>query len=144
LDATREVDQFTGLNIVKTMNTGDTVTDRKNLTDFGSFGFSAEIGDLILKNSGDFRGADFHHATPFIASSSFCILARSEASKTREPTLTTRPPRTAGSTFRSTLTVAPTTSLRAPVTASICSFFSSEAEVTCAVTSPLKAESMER
>ncbi len=68
LDATREFDHFTGLDLVQTIDAGDAVTDRKHGADLGNLGLGAKIGDLILKDSGDFRGADFHHPTPFIAS----------------------------------------------------------------------------
>ncbi|MCD6074236.1 MAG: hypothetical protein K0Q70_1119 [Rhodospirillales bacterium] len=45
-------------------NSGDTVTDRENLADFGNFRFGAEVLNLIFENRGDFRGADFHLTNP--------------------------------------------------------------------------------
>jgi hypothetical protein len=48
-DAAREFDHLTGLDVVETVDAGDTVTDGQHLTDFGDFGFLAEILDLCPK-----------------------------------------------------------------------------------------------
>jgi hypothetical protein len=67
LDAAWELDHFTGLDVVETVDTGDTVTDGQHLTNFGDFGFLAKALDLVLEDCGNFRGADIHQPTSFIA-----------------------------------------------------------------------------
>ena len=52
----------------RSIKEGDTVTDGQHGPDLSGLGLGTKIGDLILKDSGDFRGADFHHPTPFMAS----------------------------------------------------------------------------
>jgi hypothetical protein len=54
-------------DIVEAVDAGDAVTDGQDLTDFGNFGFLAEILDLVLENCGNFRGADIHQPTSFSA-----------------------------------------------------------------------------
>ena len=44
----REFDHLTSLDIIKAIDTSDPVTDGENLTNFGGFCLSAEIGDLIF------------------------------------------------------------------------------------------------
>ena len=48
--AVRKRDHFTGLNIVETVDTGDAVPDRKNLTDFRHLSVGAKASDLGLDN----------------------------------------------------------------------------------------------
>src|SRR5690606_13144575 len=103
--------QFTGLNVVETVNASDTVTDGKHLADLGDLGFLAEILDLVLENCGNFRRADIHQPTSFSASLSVLSFVLSDVSIWREPTLTTRPPRRDGSTVTLMATSLPTTSL---------------------------------
>src|SRR5690606_37938581 len=67
LDATRELDELTGLHVVEAVNAGNTVTDGEHLTDFGNLGFLAEILDLVLEDRRDFRGFDVHYPTSFMA-----------------------------------------------------------------------------
>ena len=106
-DAVLELDHLAGLDIVETIDAGDAVADGQNLADFGDFSFSAEIGDFVLQDRGDFRGADIHQPTPFMRVRSELSLVLSEASTMREPSLTTRPPMIDGSTLTLTLTVWP-------------------------------------
>ena len=68
LDAARELDHFAGLHPVKPVDTGDPVADRQDLADLGDFRLGAEPCDLLLDDRGNFRGADFHQPTPFMAS----------------------------------------------------------------------------
>ncbi len=75
-----EFDHFTSLDIVEAVNAGDTVTDGQNLTNFGNFGFLAEILDLVLENCGNFRGADIHQPTSFSACLRVESLVRSDVS----------------------------------------------------------------
>ncbi|MND79236.1 hypothetical protein D3C80_709660 [compost metagenome] len=67
-NTTREFDHFASLNIVQTVNAGDTVADGQNLTDFGDLSLLAEVLDLLFQDSGNFRGADVHQPTSFSAS----------------------------------------------------------------------------
>ncbi len=67
-NTTREFDHFASLNIVQTVNAGDTVADGQNLTDFGDLSLLAEVLDLLFQDSGSFRGADVHQPTSFSAS----------------------------------------------------------------------------
>ncbi len=59
-DAARELDHFAGLDVIEAVHTGDTVTDGEHLADFGGLSLSAEVGDLLLEDCGNFCGADFH------------------------------------------------------------------------------------
>jgi hypothetical protein len=67
-DAAREFDHLAGLDIVETIDAGDTVTDGQHLSDFGDLGLLAEIFNLVFQNCGNFRGADIHQPTSFNAS----------------------------------------------------------------------------
>ncbi|EAV43677.1 hypothetical protein SIAM614_03331 [Stappia aggregata IAM 12614] len=136
LDTTREFDHFTSLDLVQTINTGDTVTDGEHLTDFRNFGFLAKALDLVLEDCGDFRGPNIHQPTSFIANLSELSLVRSDVSIMREPTLTTRPPIRAGSTFATMFTDLPVEAERASFRAATCSSDRAAAEVTSAVSSP--------
>ncbi len=105
LDAAREFDHLAGLDLIEAMHAGDAVTDAEHLADLGNLGFSAEILDLALQDFGNLCGADIHHATPFITDLSELSLARIDASIMREPSLTTRPPISSGSTRAWTTTL---------------------------------------
>src|SRR5690606_27960445 len=67
-NATGEFDHFTGLNIVQTIDAGDTVADGQNLPDLGDLSLRAAVLDLLFQDSGNFRGADVHQPTSFSAS----------------------------------------------------------------------------
>src|SRR6202008_2620647 len=108
-----ELDHFTGLDVVQTVDAGDTVTDGQHLSDFGDLGLLAEILDLILEDRGNFRGADVHQPASLIACLIELSLVRSELSTIRLPSLTTRPPMIAGSTLMSRPTPLPVTDLSA-------------------------------
>jgi len=41
------------LNVIKTVNAGDTVADAKYATNFCNFGFLAEVLNLVLEDRGD-------------------------------------------------------------------------------------------
>ena len=97
-----ELDHFAGLHVIEAIDTSDTVTDGQNLTDFGNFGFLAEILDLIFQDRGNFCGADIHQRASFIANLIALSLVRSELSTIRLPSLTMRPPIMAGSIWTST------------------------------------------
>src|SRR5690606_13267644 len=144
LDAAGELDQLAGLDVVQTVDAGDTITDGENLTDLGDFGFSAEILDLVLEDCGNFRGADIHQPTSFRASLSELSLVRSDVSIWREPTLTRRPPRMAGSTVSLIATSLPATSFSDALSSRVCSAERSCADVTSAATSPRCAAAMRR
>jgi hypothetical protein len=45
-----EFDHLAGLDVVEPVNTGDTVTNGKDLADLRNFGFASEVGDLLLEN----------------------------------------------------------------------------------------------
>ena len=111
-DAARELDHLAGLDVVEAVDAGDAVADGQHLADFGDLGFLAEILDLILEDCGNFRGADVHQPTSFIASLSELSLVLSEVSIMREPTLTTRPPISDGSTVTLSVTSLPATALQ--------------------------------
>src|SRR3546814_516836 len=98
----------------------DTVTNGKHLADFGNFSLLAEIFDLIFQNCGNFRGADIHQPTSFSASLRVESLVRREVSIWREPTLTIRPPRSAGSTLTATTTSLPVTPFSADLSSFSC------------------------
>ena len=112
-DTARELDHFTGLDIVQTIDAGNTVTDGKHLADFRDFCLFAKVFNLIFKNCGNFRGADIHQPTSFSASLRVESLVRSDVSIWREPTLTIRPPRIVESTLTFTVTSLPVTLLSA-------------------------------
>ncbi len=105
-DAVGELDHLAGLDVVEPIDAGDAVADRQHGPDLGDFGLSAEVRDLVADDLGNFSGADVHFQ-PFIAEARVLSLVRMEPSIICEPTLTTRPPRMAGSTLRSTLTSRP-------------------------------------
>src|SRR4029078_9219419 len=119
------------------IDAGDAVTDGEHLADLGHFGFLAEILDLLLENCGKCGAANIHdYPIPFIAILRFCSLVLSELSTMREPTLTIRPPRMAGSTRVESCTSRPTLSLMASLRSSRCFAESVSAEVTSALISP--------
>jgi hypothetical protein len=60
LHAVRELDHFAGLDVVQTVDAGDTVADAEHASDFGYLRIRAKIGDLILDNLGDFCGTNVH------------------------------------------------------------------------------------
>src|SRR5262245_31827422 len=133
-----ELDHLAGLHIVEAINAGDTVADRQHLSDFGYFGFLAEILDLLFENGGNFCGADIHQRASFIAILIELSFVRSELSTMRLPTLTTRPPMMPGSISTSrSISLLPVTDFRALFSASRLLSLSFSATVTCAVTSPL-------
>ena len=105
--AVLELDHLAGLNVVEAVDAGDAVADREHLADFGDFGLLAEVLDLLLEDRRDFRGANIHQPASFIASLIALSLVRSEVSTMRLPSLTTRPPMIAGSTFDVDLHVLP-------------------------------------
>ena len=107
LDAARELDELTGLAVVEAIDAGDAVADAEHLADFGNFGFLAEILDLVLEDRRDFRGFDVHYLTSFMAIFIASSFVRSELSIIWLPTLTTRPPISAGSTCSLRVTVLP-------------------------------------
>jgi len=65
LHPVRELDHLAGLDLIETVDAGDTVTDRQHRADFRDLGLGAEAGDLVLDDLRDFSGADFH-GTPFV------------------------------------------------------------------------------
>ena len=107
-DAAGEFHHLTGLHFVEAIDAGDAVAHRQDLADLGHVGLGAKVLDLLLQDSGDFRGADFHYPTPFMASWRRCSLDFSELSTMRLPTLTIMPPIRAGSTLTSRETLPPT------------------------------------
>src|SRR5262249_37655308 len=109
-DAARELDHLAGLHIIETVHPGDAVAHREHLPDFGYFCFLAEILDLLFENRRNFGRADFHELhqlASFIAFSRFFNLVRKDVSIIWLPTLTTRPPRSFGSTIAVILGVFP-------------------------------------
>src|SRR5207245_1088116 len=132
-----ELDHFTGLDVIQTIDAGDTVTDGQHLSDFGDFSLLAEILDLVLEDRGNFRGADVHQPASFIACLIELSLVRSELSTMRLPSLTTRPPIIAGSTFTLSATSLPVTDFSAVFRDSRFLSLSLSATVTSAVASPL-------
>src|SRR5512138_1074638 len=136
--AVLELDHFAGLDVVQTVDAGDTVTDGQHLSDFSDLGFLAEILDLVLEDRGNFRGADVHQPASFIACLIELSLVRSELSTMRLPSLTTRPPMMEGSTFTLSATSLPVTVFSAAFSASRFLSLSCSATVTSAVASPLK------
>src|SRR5207248_836998 len=135
--AVLELDHFTGLDVVQTVDAGDTVADGQHLSDFGDFSFLAEILDLVLEDRGNFRGADVHQPASFIACLIELSLVRSELSIIRLPSLTTRPPMSEVSTLTLSATSLPVTVLSAAFKASRCLSLSVSATATSAVASPL-------
>ena len=59
-DAVVELDHFSGLDIVETIDAGDAVADRQDGADLRDFGLGIEIRDLVADHAGDFCGADIH------------------------------------------------------------------------------------
>src|SRR4029434_8493668 len=133
-----ELDHLAGLDVVQTIDAGDTVTDGQHLSDFGNLSLLAEILDLVLEDRGNFRGADVHQPASFIACLIELSLVRSELSTMRLPSLTTRPPMMEGSTFTLSATSLPVTVVSAAFSASRFLSLSCSATVTSAVASPLK------
>src|SRR5262249_43554554 len=142
--AAGELDHLASFNLVEAVDAGDAVADREHRADLRDIGLGAEVLDLLLEDGGDFCGADFHHPTPFIASCSLCSFVLSELSTMRLPTLTTRPPISAGSTFMSTATLPPTLRRMASASAACCCSFSGLAAVTSACISPRRRASSAR
>src|SRR5690606_34686699 len=116
-DAAGELDHFPGLDVVQTVDAGDTVTDGKHLAYLRDLGLRPEILYLILEDCGNFRSADIHQPTSFSATLRELSFVLSDVSIWREPTRTTRPPNSDGSTVTFTTTSLPTTSLRAALRA---------------------------
>src|SRR5207245_4910321 len=135
--AVLEFDHFTGLDVIQTIDAGDTVTDGQHLSDFGNLSLLAEILDLVLEDRGNFRGADVHQPASFIACLIELSLVRSELSTMRLPSLTTRPPMMEGSTCTLSATSVPVTDGSAVLRASRFLSLSASATVTSAVASPL-------
>src|SRR6185436_3310076 len=132
-----ELDHLTGLDVVQTIDAGDTVTDGQHLSNFGNLSLLAEILDLVLQDRGNFRGADVHQPASFIACLIEFSLVRSELSTMRLPSLTTSPPMIDGSIFTLRLTSLPDTDFSAVLRVSRFLSLSFSATVTSAVTSPL-------
>src|SRR5712664_1869937 len=132
-----ELDHLAGLNVVEAVDAGDAVADGQHLSDLGNFSLLAEILDLVLEDRGNFRGADVHQPASFIACLIELSLVRSELSTMRLPSLTTRPPMIAGSTFTLSATSLPVTVFSAVFRASRFLSLSRSATVTSAVASPL-------
>src|SRR6185437_16032308 len=135
--AVLELDHFTGLDVIQTVDASDTGTDGQHLSDFGNLGLLAEILYLILEDRGNFRGADVHQPASFIAFLIELSLVRSELSTMRLPSLTTRPPMMEGSTFTLSATSLPVTDFSAVLRASRFFSLSCSATVMSAVASPL-------
>src|SRR6266566_2135378 len=135
--AVLELDHLAGLDVVEAVDAGDAVADGQHLSDFGNLGLLAEILDLVLEDRGNFRGADVHQPASFIACLIELSLVRSELSTIRLPSLTTRPPMIAESTFTSSATSLPVTVFSAAFKASRFLSESASATVTSAVASPL-------
>src|SRR5712671_1579801 len=135
--AVLELDHLAGLDVVEAVDAGNAVADGQHLSDFGDFSLLAEILDLVLQDRGNFRGADVHQPASFIACLIELSLVRSELSTMRLPSLTTRPPMIAGSTFTLSATSLPVTVFSAVFRASRFLSLSLSATVTSAVASPL-------
>jgi hypothetical protein len=60
LGAVVEFDHFAGLDIVESVDPGDSVADREHGPDFGDLRFGVEVRDLVTDDAGDFSGADIH------------------------------------------------------------------------------------
>src|SRR5690606_41895389 len=112
-DTARELDHFTCLDVVQTVNASNTVADGKHLAYLRDLGLRPEILNLIPEDCGNFRRADIHQPTSFSANLRQLSFALSYVSLWREPTRTTRPPSSDGSTVTLRVTSLPTTSLRA-------------------------------
>src|SRR5664279_5506243 len=133
-----ELDHFAGLHIVEAVDAGDAVADRQHLSDFGNFGFLAEVLDLVFQDGGNFCGADVHQRASFIANLIALSLVRSELSTMRLPTLTISPPMMAGSILTSrSKSLPPVTDLSALLSAVRFLSLSFSATVIWALTSPL-------
>src|SRR5690606_987377 len=133
-----------GLDVVQTVDAGDAVTDREHLTDLGDLCLLAEILDLVLKDCGDFRGADVHQPTSFSASLSELSFVLSDVSIWREPILTISPPSSDGSTPALIATSLPVTPFSVALSSCSCAGVSGCAEVTSAATSPRASAAMAR
>src|SRR5690606_10562984 len=88
-DTARELDHFTSLDVVQTVNAGNTVTDGKHLAYLGDFRPRPETLNLILEDCGNFRRADIHQPTSFSANLGELSFVLSDVSIWREPTRTT-------------------------------------------------------
>src|SRR5258708_13279244 len=133
--AVLELDHLAGLDIVQTVNAGNTVADGQHLSDFGDFGLLTEILDLVLEDRRNFPGSDVHQPASFIACLIELSLVRSELSTIRLPSLTTRPPIIEGSTFTLSATSLPDTDFSAVFRASRFLSLSLSATVMSAVAS---------
>src|SRR5690606_12284112 len=118
------------------VDAGNAVADGQHLSDFGDFGFLAEILDLVLEDRGDLSGADVHQRTSFMAVWMAESLVFREASTMRLPSCTMMPPMIDGSTLRSILTSLEVTAFSAAFTSFICAADRGSATVTLAVSSP--------
>src|SRR5690606_16670555 len=111
-DAAGEFHHLAGLDVVQTVDTGDTVTHREDATDFGHFDLLAEVLDLLLEDRRDLSCLDTHYPTSFMLcwrAASFDLI---EVSIIFEPTLTIRPPMRFSSTATFSFTVLPTFAFR--------------------------------
>src|SRR5262245_29803379 len=135
--AVLELDHLAGLNVVETVDPGDAVTDREHLADLGDFRLLAEVLDLLFQDCRNLGGADVHQRASCIATLIALSLVRSELSTMREPSLTTSPPISEGSTFTCTCTSFLVAAASASLMAARCASLGFSASVTSAVTSPL-------
>src|SRR3984893_850597 len=119
--AVLELDHFAGLDVVEAIDAGDTIPDREDLAYLGHLCFIAEVRDLVLEDRGNFRGADLHQPASFMRLRIELSLVLRELSTMREPSLTIRPPMSAGSTLTAMSTSPPEISVSAFRNASTCS-----------------------
>ena len=103
-----ELDHLAGLNLVQAIGAGDAVTDGQHAADLGDLGFGSKVRNLLFQNVRNLGSTNVHQAAPFIASSSWCSFVFNDASIMREPTRTTSPPISEGSTRCVMVTVLPT------------------------------------
>src|SRR5262249_32757960 len=134
--AVLELDHLAGLDVVEAVDPGDAVTDREHLTDLGALRLLAEVLDLLFQDCRNFGWADVHQWASCIATLIALSLVRSELSTMREPSLTTRPPISEGSTFTCTCTSFLVAAASAFLMAARCASLGFSATVTSAVISP--------
>src|SRR5215813_3238417 len=135
--AVLELDHLAGLDIVEAVDAGDAVTDGEHLADLGDLRLLAEVLDLLFQDCRNFGWADVHQWASCIATLIALSLVRSELSTMREPSLTTRPPISEGSTFTCICTSFLVAAASASLMAARCASLGFSATVTSAVTSPL-------
>ncbi len=131
LNAVGEFDHLAGLDIVQPVDARDAVTDAEHLAGLGDLGVGAETRDLILDDLRDFCGADIHGVSlqPFIACAREFKRVLIDESIIWLPIFTTSPPRSEGSTERSTVTSRPSRVRSCALSASTCSASSGCAEI---------------